>query len=174
MGAINYKTSNYITLGIEPPSIFDLEKDADFIEEIRENYNLLPEEDTAEAINDYIDICMEDDFYNAEAIRGKYSFYYYHVVIKCGYYEGFYIDIESNFPIFFDNYEEKQEAQKEITQIKQFLTECAGIGFVSVFPGWCTSYKDYAGTIADINEAIKEMREEAKATPTYTQYFREA
>ena len=174
MGTINYRTSNYITMGINPPSACDLENDADFMEELREGYNLAEDEDTAEAINDYIYMIMDDDRANLETIRNKYNFYYFHIVIKSGYYEGFYLDIENNLSVCFDDYTEKQEAQKEITQIKAFLTECAGIGLVSVWPGWCTTYHDYKTTLTHINEAIKEMRDEVRSTPTWKQFKKEA
>ena len=36
MGTVNYKTSDYITLGIEPLSAYDLERDPGFMEEITE------------------------------------------------------------------------------------------------------------------------------------------
>lgn len=81
---------------------------------------------------------------------------------------------KSNFPIAFDNWEDRKAAQREITQIKKCLIELAGVGLVACFPGWCTGYLDYKGTMQRINEAIKEMREEVKATPPWRQYEREA
>lgn len=174
MGTINYYTSDYITIGQRPVDLYDLEKDAVFMRELRENYNLQPDEDATSALYDYANMITEDDRSNLDSIMKKYSFYYYHVAVKPGYYEGFSIDIENNFGLFYDDYHEKQEAQKEITEIKQFLTECAGIGLVSVYPGWCTTYRDYRETLEDIKEAIEEMRAEAKSTPTYNQWKKEA
>ena len=174
MGTINYGTSNYITLGHQPQSIYDLERDTDFIEELREDYNIPEDEDISAAIMDYIYIIEEEDRQNLKNILKKYSFYYFHIAIKNGYYEGFYLDIESNFSIYFEDYAEKLEAQKEITAIKAFLIECAGIGLVSVWPGWCTTYHDYKTTLRHINKAVKEMREEVRNTPTWRQYEKEA
>lgn len=174
MGTINYGTSNYITLGSKPLSPYDLENDPDFMEELKEGYNLTEDEDTAEAINDYINIIEEDDRENLKSILNKYNFYYFHIAIKNGYYEGFYLDIESNFSIYFEDYAEKLEAQKEITSIKAFLIECAEIGLVSVWPGWCTTYHDYKTTLKHISNAVKEMREEVRNTPTWRQYEKEA
>ena len=134
MGAINYKTSDYITLALEPV-------DNEFFEQdIREE---------------------------VEKMLDNYSFYYFHVVIKSGYYEGFSVDIENNFSIFFDDAEEKREAQKEITQIKAFLIDCMNNGLVSTVPSWCTAYKNIADTKADISKAIQDMRAEVSNTPTY-------
>lgn len=89
---------------------------------------------------------------------------------KYGNYEGFTLDIENNFPIAFDGWEDRREANKEITEIKEFLIACAGLGLVECSPGWCTGYNDYKGTIAAIKAAIKNMREEVKRTPTWAQY----
>lgn len=122
MGTINYCTSDYITIGQQPLDLYELENNPDFMQELRECYELQPDEDATAAI--------------------------------------------------FDDYREKREAQKEITQIKAFLTECAGIGLVSVYPGWCTGYADHQQTLDDIKKAVQEMREEAKTTPTWAQYNR--
>lgn len=169
MGTINYFTSDYITLGIKPYSSYDLENDPCFMEEIQDQINEYG--GTVEnAINDYIQECYEADYSNIEHELNKHSFYYFHIAIKPGYYEGFTLDIENNFSLCFDDYEEKQEAQKEITEIKKFLIDCAGMGLVQCFPGWCTGYNDYTGTKKAINEAIKEMRSEVKSSPTWAQY----
>lgn len=173
MGAINYFTSDYITMGVKPYDYTDLTNDEEFMEEIK---NMVDEYGGTieDAINSYISDCYEADYTNIEFELKKHNFYYFHIVIKPGYYEGFTIDIESNFPIAFDGWEDKREAQKEITEIKQFLIDCAGDGLVECFPGWCTGYSNYDSTIKAINEAIKEMREEVKATPTWLQYNRAA
>lgn len=148
MGAINYGSNNYINLGVN-------------VDCLRDVYGY-----------EYEDFYTEIDFLYEEitTILDKYNFHYFHITIKSGYYEGFYIDIENNFSICFDDYTEKKEAQKEITQLKHFLNECANNGLVQYFPGWCTSYGDYASTKKAINEAIKTMREEVNSTPTWMQY----
>ena len=147
MGAINYYTSDYITLGY--------------------NCNWI----------DYDDPCCYDiiqDYYD----QVKYSldheyFYYFHVTLKPGYYEGYSIDIEFNYPVCFDNWEDKRAAQKEITQIKAFLTECVNdFECVAVYPGWCTGYADYKKTLKELAAAVREMRETVKQTPTYNKYVK--
>lgn len=143
MGAINYYTSDYITLAVKP----------DQMEE---------ESEAAVILREYI-----------ENILDEYSFYYFHVVIKSGYYEGFSINIENNFPICFDDCIEKQEAQKEVTQIKTFLIACMNSGLVSTIPSWCTAYKNIADTKADILKAVQEMRDEVRTTPTYSKWIKE-
>ena len=172
MGTVNYKTSDYITLGIEPLSAYDLERDPDFMEEITEcaeAWNM----DIDDAIYAYISDTAEEDQANIAAELDKHSFYYYHIKIEPGYYEGFSLDIESNFPIAFDNWQEKREAQKEITEIKQFMLNCVDLGLCEVWPGWCTKYQDRETTIKAIHAAVRQMREEARHTPTWTQYERE-
>ena len=105
-----------------------------------------------------------------EKIINKYGFYYFHVATKPGYYEGFSLDIEFNFPAFFDNWNERAEAQKEVTALKKCLVELAGIGLVSCRPGWVTGYDDYSGTLQQIKAAIEAMRADVAETPTYRQY----
>ena len=155
MGTINYMTSSYITMGLNPYDISDYED---------ENGNI---------DYDLLEMDYEDDRTNIENILSRYSFYYFHVAIKAGYYEGFSLDIENNFSVAFDGWEDKRAAQKEITSLKQCLLECAGSGLVACYPGWCTGYEDYKGTCKAIAAAIKDMREEVKITPTWLQYERE-
>lgn len=139
MGAVNYGTSDYISIGLNVSGDFDE----------------LEQEQARDEI---------------AAILDNFGFWYFHVTIKSGYYEGFYIDIENNFPCFFDNWEERRDAQKEVTKIKRFLLECTAAGLVQYFPGWCTGYSTEKETRAAINAAIKEIRQEVKETPTYRQY----
>lgn len=121
-------------------------------------------------IYDEIRECYSCDILNVETILEHYDFCYFHVAIKPGYYEGFTLDIENNYPIAFDDYIDKRDAQKEITQLKKCLIDCAGVGLVSCSPGWCTGYKDYTETVEDIKAAIRDIREEVKHTPTWRQY----
>ena len=142
MGTINYKTGDYITIGYNT-NIIDYE-----------------EEFYHEFINDEYD--------QIKYLLDKEYFYYFHVTLDPGYYEGFTIDIENNFPYCFNDYKEKLEALKEATQIKNFLLYIVDNFNVNVvYPGWCTGYGDYKKTISEINAAIKTMKNEIKTTPTY-------
>lgn len=156
MGAINYYTSNYVTLGYNLSN--DYTDEFETFEEAQEQLNL--------------DIEWAAD--EIERIFKKYNFYYYNITIEPGYYEGFSIDIENNFPLCFDDYYSKNEVQKEITQIKKFLLECLDYDLCVVHPGWCTSYLDYNDSIKEIKNAISEMRLEVKTIPTWYQYQKEA
>lgn len=144
MGSINYKTSDYITLSIKPYDEDDI---------------------------DIVDMLYNCDKENAQSYIDKYNLYYFHVAIEPGYYEGLSIDIENNFPVCFDNYNEKKEAQKEVTQLKQLLFNLAGVGYVQTFPGWVTGYNDYKNTLKGIKKAIKDIRQEVATTPTYRDYI---
>ena len=142
MGAINYFTSDYITLGYNCNNI---NYDDDFY---------------------YDDINYEYDEI-AALLRNEF-FYYFHITLNPGYYEGFTIDIEHNFSYCYDDYSEKLQALKEITRIKKFLFYIVNnFNISAVYPGWCTSYGDYNKTISEINAAAKVMRDEVKLTPTY-------
>ena len=143
MGTINYKTSDYITLGY--------------------NCNNIDYED--EFINDLYDQIK----FRLEEER----FYFFHVTIEAGYYEGYSINIENNFSVCFDDYIDKRNALKEITQIKSFLIECVNdFECVAVYPGWCTGYANYNDTLKEIAAAVREMRQTVKQTPTYNQYIK--
>ena len=117
MGAINYKSNDFVTVGVDTNYFYEEEKELD------ENgfcYN----------IDDEITNLYED----ITTILSKYNFYYINVKIACGYYEGFYIDFEENFGIFYNDYFEKMQAIKEVTQLKKFLIECIENGLSVCFP----------------------------------------
>jgi len=171
MGTINYNKSDYITMGINPGKVWDIQNDPEVIAEVKES--IKPYGGTFEnAMNEYIENIFAESFDEIEAILNKYSFYYYHIALKPGYYEGFYLDIENNFCICYDTWQDKREAQKEITQIKKLLHELTAAGLVACFPGWCTGYATPNETRAAIDKAIKEMRGEAEFTPTWLVYNR--
>lgn len=166
MGTINYKRSDYITLGVRPYDIDDFKNDPGFIGEMTELYG----EVNDNLIYDYINDLADDDHANIKYALDKWDFYYFHITVEPGYYEGFSLDIENNFSVCFDSYEDKRAAQKEITGIKQFLLGCAANGLVKCSPGWCTAYCNYWETVKAINAAIQEMRDEVKSTPTWSRY----
>ena len=144
MGAINYKTSDFITIGYNGNCI-DYEDEYYYYEGIQDYYDQI-----------------------AHILANKYYFHYFSVALKPGYYEGFTIDIEFNYSYCFDNYEDKRNAQKEITQIRRFLYECCSdYECCSVYPGWVTTYRNYENSLQDIDAAVKEMRDTVKNTPTW-------
>ena len=143
MGAVNYYTSDFITIGY--------------------NLNFV---DYDEFYNDII-----TDYYEQVKYRlNQEKFSIFTVELVPGYYEGFTIDIKLDY-CYFDDYIEKQAAQKEITNIKKFLLECINdFECCAVFPGWVTTYNDYNESIKLLDIGIKEMRKAARNTPTYKNY----
>ena len=145
MGTINYKTSDFITIGYNCNNI-----DYDEYEWSRETI---------------------EEYYSTVAALLKEldnKIYCFKVTLEPGYYEGFSINIEHNFNWCYDNYQEKLAAMREITQIKKFLlTLVNDFECCAVFPGWCTKYADYTESVKLLNEAVQEMRETVKNTPTY-------
>ena len=142
MGAINYKTSDYITLGYNTNNI---------------DYD-----------DQFYDDLINDEYDEIKHLLKKQDFYYFNVKLEPGYYEGFTIDIEHNFNYCYDNYNEKTQAIKEITRLKQFLLYIVNNFNINVvYPGWCTGYGDYKKTISELNNSIIEMKNSVKNTPTY-------
>lgn len=170
MGTINYGTSKYITLGIKPGSPEDLNSDAEFMEWANEHADL-HNKDVDEVVLDFIYEMMSDQYYQVKAALKKYRFDYYNVTVEPGYYEGFYINIEDNFPYGFAWYE-RQEANKEITELKKFLIECAeDYDLVECFPGWCTGYSNRSDTVVAIKNAVKVMRKAVADEPSFSELF---
>ena len=148
MGTVNYSSSDYITLGVEPPD--------------PEIFGAVTESELEGETQLFWDVCKE----NANSVLDNYNFYYFHVELKPGYYEGFTVDIAFNFPCFFNDWEERREAQKEVTALKKCLLELSENGLVACSPGWCTGYCDAAGTRKEIAAAVKLMRQDVADTPT--------
>jgi len=147
MGTINYKTSDYITMGINCDN------------------------------NDYEDLDVWqfeiDDL--LEIVQDKIKaadISYYHVIAEYGYYEGFSVQIENNYGIAYDDYTDKAWAQKDVTKIKKLLLSFVDLGLVACFPGWGTTYYNEEKTREEIKRAISAMRNEIKNTPTWAQYER--
>lgn len=141
LGAINYKTSDFITIGYNLNNIDDI--NVDFV-------------------------LVQDDFENVEYMLKQYNFYYFNVTLEPGYYQGFSINIEFNFSWCFDCWQDRKDAQKEITQLKQFLIDCIkNYNCCAVAPGWCTTYYNYKESLNKLNQAIKEIRQHVKSIPTF-------
>ncbi len=151
MGTINYKTSKYVTLAIEPVD-YDEEEDWELISEWYA--------DLESEVSDLID---------------EYEFKYLKVKTVYGYYEGFSIDIEDEFGIDWTgeywNWEDKADAQKEITRLKGLLYRLLDMGLCVCTPSWCTGYCDPVESRRRIRAGIKEMREECKKADTISKYY---
>lgn len=140
MGAINYGTSDVITLAVKPYDLDDLD-------------DLTHDERAAYIADDYA-----ADYDNAAAIIDNYSFDFFRVAPAWGYYEGVYIALSDNY-FYAASYADKRDALKEATRLKRLLLDLAGVGFVRCAPGWCTGYSDHKGTITAIQSAIRELKQ---------------
>ena len=130
MGTINYGTSEYITIGLKPYNTDDY-----IFEDGSVDY-------------DAMSIDYDCDIENVQFIMDKYNFSFFDINIKYGYYEGFYLDINANFDFY--NWQDKKDALKEATQLKNMLIECCGVGLCVVYPGWCTAYMPYKESVNNI------------------------
>lgn len=169
MGTVNYETSKYITLGLQPLSAYDLERDEVFMQVMQEQVDEYGGS-IEDAISEYIEDCTEEDWYTAEKSLSKYFFRFFDVRILPGYYEGFSIQIDTTYN-YYDDWNEKREAMKEATQLKNFLLECVENGLVQCFPGWCTAYASPEKSRHAILEAVAEIKREIKAEKTFRQYW---
>lgn len=171
MGTINFKTSQYITMGVKPYDAAEVAKDPDFLDFINEYYpGEDPERMAAEEISGYYDADRE----NIESILKNYSFDYFNIEVIPGYYESLQIFISDNLPLYFDDDDEKREALEEVDKMTEFLKEAAGVGFIACFPSWATGYKDHAETLKEIDEAAGKMREEITSAATWESRQKEA
>jgi hypothetical protein len=116
----------------------------------------------------YCDDYINDLYDEVENALNNENFYYFHVKTRPGYYEGFSIDIEFNFGYCMDSWQDKRDAQKEITRLYKFLLKCVNdFELCAVSPGWCTHYYNYIDTLQKLKTAIKEMRVTVQNTPTW-------
>lgn len=172
MGAINYGTSKYITLGIRPYDEDGFLNDKDFMSDLENEYGIdLENDDEVTAfIQETIDDYYIADRDNAQSYIDKENFEYFKVTVEHGYYEGVYINIEPLFPILWNDYHERKQALDELKAMRTLLTNISGCGFVSCYPFWVTGYDDYKETQRQIKQAIKDMRQDIMRTMTYRQY----
>lgn len=135
MDAVNYGTSDIITLGLDVKKAIDLDLHQDFIYE-------------------KIHKCVEN-----------YNSVYFNLMVKPGHHNGFYLDIDKNFTVPFDSQDEKEKVLEELSTLKELLIECVYRGLCACIPGWCTTFFDYYKSLELINLAfdswqlkIKEAR----------------
>lgn len=140
MGTINYKTGDYITLGIN----FDAE-----------DYE-------AEYINDF--------YSEAEEIISELSYLeHFKVNIEYGYYEDFCVTVDSDLHSIDDG-ETKAEYLAEIEDIRKILHRLLDETQLTVtFPGWCMGYiEDYKEASNYIDEVAETMKGDVDLLPVET------
>ena len=131
MGSINYGSNDYVNLGLN----LDLYNCSDWDErEIN---------DVMQTIEDLI-----DDAYFTNDISFK---------IKCGHYEGFYIDIDIWLPDTYEDLDEQDTYMEDLITAKDLLLKLANAGLVCYSPGWCIGYYNQDDTKIKIIECIDKL-----------------
>lgn len=144
MGTINYGTNKYFNIGM------NLSRDYD-------EYDYQCE--------------YEYQFEETQHTIDKYNFNFFKIGIENGYYKGFYIWIDFDF-LYFDDWNEKRQMLKEITQLKHLLNELCYNGLVKYSAGWCTGYCSEEETKEAIKQSIKEIKQNILNIPTWRKYHK--
>ena len=142
MGTINYGSNSYFNIGM----------------------NLKPDYDEFDYLCEY-----EYQWEETQNTIDKYNFNFFKIEIEPGYYEGFYISIDFDF-LYFDDWTEKRETLKEITQLKHLLNDLCYNGLVKYSAGWCMGYCSEEETKQAIKQAIKEIKQKILNIPTWRKY----
>jgi hypothetical protein len=144
MGAINYGNNKYFNMGMD----------------------LSPDYDEYDYQCEY-----EYQFEETQNTIDKYNFNFFKIWIENGYYEGFYLCIDFDF-LYFDDWNEKREMLKEITQLKHLLKELCYNGLVKYSAGWCMAYYSEDETKQAIKTVIKEIKQNILNIPTWRKYHK--
>ena len=147
MGTVNFRTSNYITIGLEPYDSDDFINDCGMVDYDRIN-------DEYQYDRDNIDDVLED-----------YDFDFFDVYTDGGYYESFCLLIEHKWGDCFDWKEDREEAEKEVDRLEKCLRECIDNGLCVVHPGWCTSYLGLNESYRELGIAMEDLRKTIRETP---------
>ena len=154
MGTINYGTSKFITVGLNPNFYEDTEgENGEIIEGSR--YELM--EDMRRYTEHYFG---ELDLSENEAFK---------VSIESGYYEGFYINITDEW-LYFDDEDDRNKGRKELEKIFEFLNVVVDNGLTVCYPGWCTKYLDYTESKKALETAKTEAMDFCSNKPDYKTY----
>lgn len=158
MGTINYGTNKYITMGLKP---FDFEDTKKALEESCE------EGITFSDVYEQMELETQESRENVEEVLSGVNFDYFHLSIEPGYYEGFYIKIESDFEGNLDDENDKTKAREETEKLKDTLKALMDAdGFICVVsPGWCMTYYDRDESLRRIDEAANEILEDIEKEP---------
>lgn len=165
MGAVNYWTSEIVTVGLKPLLMSDFDE-ADYIE--------LAEECDCEVnylISQEIDEQTEWFQKSITNLLKRYEndLWMFGIKIRPGYYEGFSIYIDTDdFPLQWEQ-EEKDEATKQADLLEEFLLKCIDEGLVVCHPGWCTGYEDEEESRKSVHEGIEKLKQDIADGEYYTE-----
>lgn len=145
MGAINYATSSFFhTLGINTNNLDPTDEE---IEDYMKT-NDIPRETAVKALYESINDKIDDLYCKAIKDIIDYTFDFYEIYCNGGYYDSFYICMDT----LSCNVEELDE---ELPKLKELLLKLVDdCGIVVCFPGWCTNYL----SIEETKEAINNIK----------------
>ena len=174
MGTFNYKKSNkIITLARKyfDPTNEEIETEMNILNN-EFDCNMTFEETRAKMMDDD-QLNIEEEYYFIKSDIDSLNLKYYKIECISGYYEGLQLLIDFNIS-WFENWQEKIEAQKELTKIKKFLIDVVNnFCWCCCCPGWVTGWEDQKDSISKIKQAIKEEREKLKKVETEKNYFKD-
>ena len=164
MGAINYMTSEYVTVGLKPFDFYDIKDEMlDFIANDTSGYwgGLdLTDDEVYSEMNE-----RTEDYFNAvDSFVSEHNFENFDVNIDSGYYEGFSINIKNN--MYFTEETDKDYARKEAKDLCEMLKELVNAyGLCVCIPGWSTAYLSKEDSIKEIDKALDKMNEDIDKEP---------
>lgn len=166
MGAINYKTGDIITLGLNMD--FDIEFPDDIEEYERDSYEADEKAFYVQDAHDFVKDMVND-------ILNDISNEYFEIEIKFGYYEGFCVLVnkkymtdaeiersrrEKEYPSFLLDMwtlidDERAEIKEELRRIEEGLKKLTDHYLDVCYPSWCTGWENtQEGNYKAIEEAI--------------------
>ncbi len=161
MGAWNYRPSERIcTLGYKNEGYYPSD---DEVNDFRAWHDYLDDEDLT--YDNIVNLLIDEEYEIAKEcykdvkfLIDEENFTYYDVFLEQGYYDGFYINIDIHqYP---KGYSQKLEMQKELTKIKNILTQSINDHLMVVcVPHWCTTWYNQKESLDIVNNNIKKERE---------------
>lgn len=144
MGTVNYGTGEYITLAYQPV-----------------------EDDSQENQEKFGDLYLN---MKVDSIFNEYGdFEFLEVIRDNGYYEGFYVAINTGDLVGagFYNKDQMLDAFLELERVRKLLVELLDAGLFVCHPGWCTGWLNYGESLNEINQCIAKISSDISITPVY-------
>lgn len=144
VGTVNYGTGEYITLAYQPV-----------------------EDDSQENQEKFGDLYLN---MKVDSIFNEYGdFEFLEVIRDNGYYEGFYVAINTGDLVGagFYNKDQMLDAFLELERVRKLLVELLDAGLFVCHPGWCTGWLNYGESLNEINQCIAKISSDISITPVY-------
>lgn len=115
-------------------------------------------------------IYLQDDFDYVKSIIDGLKTYYFNIEIDGGYYDGFNLILtDKNTKYIYNDYSEKIDVLKELTEIKKVLLKLIDDGFIrGCAPFWYNTYLEKKDTKKRLSKLIQELKQDVKKS--YTEY----